>query len=126
MYGVVCDSLQYVIGLEFSTRKGRANYLRLNRVEPVSGVNCVVDPPVPIPNTAVKRFCGDNTGGTSLWEDSTAPDYLYKQGAYSNRVRALFVVGHLQTGSQCFGFEGRCFPLRKLRVQIVFRRFVIL
>jgi hypothetical protein len=40
----------------------------------VSGVTCVVDPPVPIPNTAVKRFCGDNTGGTSLWEDSAAPD----------------------------------------------------
>lgn len=40
----------------------------------VSGVYCVVDPPVPIPNTVVKRFCGDNTGGTSLWEDSTTPD----------------------------------------------------
>ena len=51
------------------------NILALCGVEPISGVYCVVDPPVPIPNTVVKRFCGDNTGGTSLWEDSTAPDY---------------------------------------------------
>ena len=51
------------------------NIRALRGVEPISGVYCVVDPPVPIPNTVVKRFCGDNTGGTSLWEDSTAPDY---------------------------------------------------
>lgn len=45
-----------------------------SELDKVSGVFCVVAPPVPIPNTVVKRFCGDNTGGTSLWEDSTAPD----------------------------------------------------
>jgi hypothetical protein len=37
------------------------------------GVLSVVEPPVPIPNTAVKRHSGDDTRGATLRENSSSP-----------------------------------------------------
>ena len=40
---------------------------------PVSGDYSEGDPPVPIPNTEVKPFSGDNTSLATSWEDNTLP-----------------------------------------------------
>jgi hypothetical protein len=42
-----------------------------------SGDLSAADPPVPIPNTVVKRRSGDDTGGASLWENSSLPEELF-------------------------------------------------
>lgn len=41
----------------------------------VSGVSSVGDPPVPIPNTVVKPYCGEDTWGKSPWENSATPEF---------------------------------------------------
>ena len=33
-------------------------------------------PPVPIPNTAVKPFCADDTAGATPWESKSPPENL--------------------------------------------------
>ena len=43
---------------------------------PISGVFSVGDPPVPIPNTVVKLYCGEDTEGKSLWENSATPEFM--------------------------------------------------
>ena len=40
---------------------------------PVSGDYSEGDPPVPIPNTEVKPFSGDNTSLATSWADNTLP-----------------------------------------------------
>ena len=41
--------------------------------KPGPGVSSEVEPPVPIPNTAVKRLSVDDTGGAVLWENRPMP-----------------------------------------------------
>ena len=50
------------------------------------------DPPVPIPNTAVKPFSADGTASFSTWESRTSPDPLRK-GPLA-RVGLFFCVSH--------------------------------
>ena len=42
----------------------------------VSGAYGVGDPPVPIPNTVVKPYCGEDTWGKSPWENSATPEFM--------------------------------------------------
>ena len=42
-----------------------------NKKFSISSDNGVVDTPVPIPNTMVKRYSADGTAGAALWESRT-------------------------------------------------------
>ena len=40
----------------------------------IFGGHSAAEPPVPIPNTEVKRCCADGTAGETLWESRSPPD----------------------------------------------------
>ncbi len=43
-----------------------------------SGIYSIMAPRHSIPNMTVKRYCGENTEGVVLWENSTMPElFLY-------------------------------------------------
>src|SRR5438309_1871464 len=55
------------------TRDGSFASLRMTRRNPGPGVLGGVAPPVPIPNTAVKRPSADDTRGVTFWENRPMP-----------------------------------------------------
>ena len=56
------------------------------------GVSGEVVPPVPIPNTAVKRLSVDDTGGATLWENRPMPGPSLIKKELGLVVPTLFVA----------------------------------
>ena len=52
-------------------------------------------PPVPIPNTVVKTYRGDNTWGATPWEDSTLPRSILEKKEISWMTGFFFLYGCL-------------------------------
>ena len=65
-----------------------------------------MDPPVPIPNTAVKRHSAHDTAPARVWENRSPPGDYFKENAHNNVGVFLFkrlfalVVGPLGSASQ--------------------------
>ena len=50
---------------------------------PYLGDQSEADPPVPIPNTEVKRLSADDTWGATLWENRPLPGCFSLSAAYA-------------------------------------------
>ena len=79
----------------------------------------MADPPVPIPNTEVKRHSADDTASARVWENKSLPgDYLGERPAFS---WAFFADGPIcpAAGLKCPDSSRlQAGPLRKAEHQI--------
>jgi hypothetical protein len=67
------------------------NFGLCHKTGKISGGDSEGDPPVPIPNTAVKPFSADDTWGETPWESRSLPDSIFKsQESFSP---AIFLFG---------------------------------
>ena len=62
----------------FSWEGKKRRYAKKNCIE-ISGGDSEGDPPVPIPNTAVKPFSAESTWLVTAREDRTSPDANFKR-----------------------------------------------